>query len=183
MSTLILAPMTQYIVNPNNLDSDKIDLDNVPKMWTWVTVYYTSVFICSAALQPAPWKTPEDIRDRQDKGIKKVGGGFKKDNKFNYETKEDDKSGYNSNGKDDCSDGLNNFYKTVTDNDGAVVSQYTKTCTEDQTKGPNSMKPEDFDKKTYEVLIGEEAGFNLDPDYELEWDEDEEGAIDAVERR
>lgn len=64
LSALTLAPMTTCIVNPNNMDpSDPEVYQNVPKMFYIITIYYTSIFVVSTALQPMPWF----IEDQKDK--------------------------------------------------------------------------------------------------------------------
>lgn len=62
LSTLILAPLTTAIVNPNDLDSSDPEVTKrVPLMWYVISGLYTVIFAISAALQPAPWD-PEAAR-------------------------------------------------------------------------------------------------------------------------
>jgi hypothetical protein len=62
LSTLILAPLTTAIVNPDNLPVEKYYMlvDNVPKMWFTVSGLYTVIWVISASLQPNPWDAEEE---------------------------------------------------------------------------------------------------------------------------
>jgi hypothetical protein len=79
ISTLILAPLTTAIVNPDNFPVEKYHLliDNVPKMWYYVSGLYTVIWVISAALQPNPWDAEEEneklrVKMREARGEEKI---------------------------------------------------------------------------------------------------------------
>lgn len=60
LSTLILAPLSTGIVNPDNLDpADPRVTERVPMMWYCISGQYTVIFITSVSLQPKPWVLEE----------------------------------------------------------------------------------------------------------------------------
>ena len=65
LSTLILAPLSTGIVNPNNYDpSDPRVTERVPLMWYWISGIYFIIWIVSVSLQPQPWVAEEQKEEK-----------------------------------------------------------------------------------------------------------------------
>ena len=70
LSTLILAPLTTWIVNPNNLlpnnkDYNEKVIGNVPTMWYVISGLHAILFIISVILQPDEWDADKEAEKRR----------------------------------------------------------------------------------------------------------------------
>ena len=177
LSTQILAPLSTAIVNPNDMDpSDPEVAKNVPKMWYYISGLYTVIFLISVSLQPPSWD-PEEERKKHIEKIKLAETKTNNENEEKLLDKENDKV-IDSPTKLRFKNSLQKVRQVVpinmSETDPSSTIKTIAQETEEQKFRAN---------KSYEVILGENAGFRMEERASENFDVLDKQIFEAIDRK